>query len=110
MPLLMFGAVAGLFTLPSMCNSTKDLTADPIAELIKRYDQHTHFTVLLYDMDEVGTFNKDYKQRYRVLYDSADSYAQARSIYLQNRRFKLGSPADENVDDLYDDPYLDPYE
>lgn len=27
-----------------------------------------------------------------VLYDSADSYAQTRQIYLQNRRFKLGVP------------------
>ena len=25
-----------------------------------------------------------------VLYDSADSYSQARGIYLQNRRFELG--------------------
>jgi phospholipid-binding lipoprotein MlaA len=28
-----------------------------------------------------------------ILYDSADSYAQARLIYLQNRRFKLGDEA-----------------
>ena len=43
-----------------------------------------------------------------VLYDSADSYAQSRSIYLQNRRFELegSAPADE---DPYTDPYLDPY-
>ncbi|MFC3117604.1 hypothetical protein ACFOHS_02100 [Jhaorihella thermophila] len=25
-----------------------------------------------------------------ILYDSADSYAQLRTIYLQNRRFELG--------------------
>lgn len=30
-----------------------------------------------------------------VLYDSADSYAQARQIYLQNRRFNLGDAAPE---------------
>lgn len=40
-----------------------------------------------------------------VLYESADSYAQARSLYLQNRRFKLGM----TPDDAYLDPYLDPY-
>lgn len=40
-----------------------------------------------------------------VLYESADSYAQSRSIYLQNRRFELGSS-----DDVADDPYLDPYQ
>ena len=40
-----------------------------------------------------------------ILYDSADSYAQARILYLQNRRFKLG---DEEEPDYYD-PYEDPY-
>ena len=36
-----------------------------------------------------------------VLYESADSYAQARLIYLQNRRFELGQEAV--------DAYIDPY-
>ena len=39
-----------------------------------------------------------------VLYDSADSYAQTRLLYLQNRRFELGQSA-TNEDD-----FLDPYE
>ena len=38
-----------------------------------------------------------------VLYDSADSYAQARLIYLQNRRFELG----EAAADAYIDPYAE---
>ncbi len=37
-----------------------------------------------------------------VLYDSADSYAAARSLYLQNRRFKVGNGGS--------DAYLDPYD
>ncbi|MEL7176774.1 MAG: VacJ family lipoprotein [Pseudomonadota bacterium] len=41
-----------------------------------------------------------------ILYDSADSYAQARLIYLQNRRFKLG--VDSSGTDL--DPFEDPYD
>ena len=37
-----------------------------------------------------------------VLYDSADSYAQARLLYLQNRRFDLGEvPSDESFEDPY---------
>lgn len=47
-----------------------------------------------------------------VLYDSADSYAQARLLYLQNRRFELGqidTPTAENPDDGFIDPYEDPY-
>ncbi len=37
-----------------------------------------------------------------VLHDSADSYAASRSLYLQNRRFKVGSGGSE--------AYLDPYD
>lgn len=49
-----------------------------------------------------------------VLYDSADSYAQSRLIYLQSRRFELGGDGDAIYDDPYAieaaDPYEDPYE
>lgn len=46
-----------------------------------------------------------------VLYDSADSYAQARLLYLQNRRFKLGGPAGASAgDDPLSDPFFDPYD
>ena len=37
-----------------------------------------------------------------ILYDSADSYAQTRLLYLQNRRFELGqTPGDETFEDPY---------
>lgn len=39
-----------------------------------------------------------------ILYDSADSYAQARLLYLQNRRFELGQQAAGGEDD-----FIDPY-
>ncbi len=38
-----------------------------------------------------------------ILYESADSYAQARLLYLQNRRFELGQTVSE-------DDFFDPYE
>jgi phospholipid-binding lipoprotein MlaA len=41
-----------------------------------------------------------------VLYESADSYVQSRSIYLQNRRFELGGSGSDDYLDPYDDPYL----
>lgn len=37
-----------------------------------------------------------------ILYESADSYAQARSLYIQNRRFKLGNGSGGEFDDPYD--------
>ncbi|SLN28664.1 putative phospholipid-binding lipoprotein MlaA precursor [Roseovarius litorisediminis] len=45
-----------------------------------------------------------------ILYESADSYAQSRSIYLQNRRFELGKGVDDTYLDPYSDPYEDPYD
>ena len=42
-----------------------------------------------------------------LLYESADSYAQARLFYLQNRRFELGDVAGETYVDAYIDPYED---
>lgn len=50
----------------------------------------------------------------RLYYESADGYAQARLLYLQNRRYELrGEEEAEYLDpysDPYSDPYLDPYE
>lgn len=45
-----------------------------------------------------------------ILYDSADSYAQARSLYLQNRAFELGGGSSDAYLDPYDSPYEDPYD
>jgi phospholipid-binding lipoprotein MlaA len=39
-----------------------------------------------------------------VLYESADSYAQTRLLYLQNRRFELGDEVEADTYDPYDDP------
>lgn len=44
-----------------------------------------------------------------LLYESADSYAQARLLYLQNRRFALGAAGGADTDDTLLDPYEDPY-
>lgn len=45
-----------------------------------------------------------------ILYESADGYAQARIIYLQNRRFELAGSDGDDYSDPYTDPYSDPYE
>jgi phospholipid-binding lipoprotein MlaA len=44
-----------------------------------------------------------------VLYESADSYAQARILYLQNRRFELGVTVDDSDVDPFSDPFADPF-
>ena len=42
-----------------------------------------------------------------VLYESADSYAQMRSIFLQRRRFELGGQQEDAYFDPYDDIFDD---
>ena len=42
-----------------------------------------------------------------ILYESADSYAQLKLLYLQNRRFELGQTVKDDAD--FVDPYEDPY-
>jgi phospholipid-binding lipoprotein MlaA len=44
-----------------------------------------------------------------ILYESEDSYAQARILYLQNRRFELRGDAEPEYFDPYEDPYEEPY-
>jgi phospholipid-binding lipoprotein MlaA len=39
-----------------------------------------------------------------ILFDSADGYAQAQLLYLQNRRFELGQTA---TTDSFEDPYAE---
>lgn len=67
-------------------------------------------------MTALGLFSR-FGDRYRfsgtidsILYESADSYAQARILYLQNRRFELGGSEATGDEDPYADPYADPYE
>lgn len=45
-----------------------------------------------------------------LLYESADSYAQLRLIYLQNRRFELGETAGDANSQSAEDYYFDPYQ
>lgn len=40
-----------------------------------------------------------------IYYDSADSYAQARLLYLQNRRFQLGVSVAEKSDSVFEELY-----
>jgi len=85
-----------------------DMILDPVSYIIGQ-PEATYRTVaqggqILDTRNDLG------EQIDAVLYESADSYAQARLIYLQNRRFKLGQDASEDSFNLYDDPYLDTYE
>lgn len=80
-----------------------DFILDPVGAVLPSSARNV--TVPLYVADKVGDRNEFDDVISGILYDSEDSYVTARSLYLQNRRFKLqGSSVD--VGDL-EDPYAD---
>ncbi len=90
------GAVVDLVLNPvGHLTSGKDATAVLVTKVLSRLGDRARYS------DSVDS----------VLYDSADSYAQARLLYLQNRRFELGQTggADSDSGDGFIDPYEDPY-
>ena len=48
------------------CRSN-DFQKNPLDELIRDMTDEPVYSIMLYDMDEEGTFFKDYKHQYRIL-------------------------------------------
>ncbi len=81
-----------------------DVVIDPVNKLLPRSRRY---------IVPVASLAAKVGDRYRfrstvdsILYESADSYAQARLLYLENRRFELGvsAPAEDDLyEGLYDD-------
>jgi phospholipid-binding lipoprotein MlaA len=75
-----------------------DLFLDPFSHVLTAPQRRTVTAIRIADeVSERGQFSGTYDS---VLYGSADSYAQLRLLYLQNRRFELGMqpPAEEAID------------
>ena len=112
MTLARWGAPEGAYVeLPLLGPSTErdaigtavDLFTNPLSYTLDVPQSRARTTVRV--LDVVGTRDRLGNVIDSVLYDSADSYAQTRLIYLQNRRFEVGGDAE----DAYSDPYEDPY-
>jgi phospholipid-binding lipoprotein MlaA len=89
------GTFVNLFTNP--------LTFAPVRII----DNIGVYAEVLRRLGDRGRFSDTYDS---ILYESADSYAQTRVIYLQNRKFELARGKDGAYFDVYSDPYADPYE
>jgi len=88
------GVVANFFTNPLTFAPTRPVENIGVwAELLERMGDRGNFS------DTVDS----------ILYESADSYAQSRIIYLQNRRFELAGDDPDSYLEAYDDPYADIY-
>lgn len=82
-----------------------DVALNPFIVILQ--DPQQYIGIVAYILDAMGNRYEYDSVIESILYQSADSYSQARSIYTQNRRYELGMDAE----DLYLDPYSDdPYE
>lgn len=112
MTLARWGAPEGAYVeLPLLGPSTErdtlgrvvDLFTNPLSYTLDRPERNIGTAARV--LDRVGDRDRLGDTIDSVLYDSADSYAQTRLIYLQNRRFQIG----DDAQDPYSDPYEDPY-
>ncbi|WP_244867711.1 MlaA family lipoprotein [Vannielia litorea] len=79
-----------------------DVLLNPLQGVIKAEDQRKITVIKV--MSRAGDRAKYSETVDSVLYDSADSYAQSRIIYLQNRRGQTGdtAAAEAEADEVYD--------
>lgn len=78
-----------------------DILTDPANNLVSSRDR-AYITGIRLGA-KVGNRQRFAQTYESILYDSADSYAQSRLIYLQNRHFELGE--EDQVFDPNEDPY-----
>lgn len=118
--LYVWGAQEGAFVeLPLLGPSTQrdaagvlvDFFLNPIGYGDVLPDNLTTYAEIIQRMGDRGRFADTVDS---ILYESEDSYAQSRVIYLQNRRFELVGAGGETYADPYDDilpddTYEDPY-
>ncbi len=96
--------VLGPSTARDAFGKVVDYAINPVAILVKSPESYALTAAKLADSVVSRERHADIVDS--VLHDSADSYAQARLLYLQNRRYDLGQKAaDETAIDPYEDPY-----
>lgn len=84
-----------------------DIAIDPLGNLLPRAEEGAlRVARVLARFDDRYTYSEFVDE---ILYQSADSYAQSRLLYLQNRRFNLQGGKTEQYLDPYEDPYADTY-
>lgn len=92
--------VVGPSTARDTAGMVVDYAINPLNFLLKS-PESTVVTVA-HAADKIGSRSRHSETVDSILYDSADAYAQARLLYLQNRHYALGqAPADETFEDPY---------
>jgi phospholipid-binding lipoprotein MlaA len=94
--------VLGPSTQRDFAGTVVDVILDPVGQLVGSPESYYVTGARL--GGQIGNRQRFADTFESILYDSADSYVQARLLYLQNRRFELGQDSEEIID-----PYEDPY-
>lgn len=93
--------IAGPTTQRDLAGSVVDLILDPVGSVLNSPEQE--YVLGIKTFSAAGSRVTYSSTINDILYNSADSYAQLRLYYLQNRHFELGEEA--AVIDPYEDPY-----
>ena len=80
-----------------------DIVANPVGAIFP--NAPTYVGTVAKIGSKLGDRNRYSETVDSVLYGSADGYAQARLLYMQNRRFELGQTV--TSDDSFEDPYAE---
>ncbi len=97
----------GPSTARDAVGSVVDVAMNPVRLALPQREANAAAAIKL--LSRIGDRDRFSETVESILYDSADSYAQARLLYLQNRRFTLERGAGTTSEDEYIDPYEDPY-
>ena len=102
--------LAGPSTARDTVGMAVDIVLNPVRLALP--DKEATAATVMKLFSRLGDRNRYSETVDSILYESADSYAQARLLYLQNRRFELGqtdAAGEGTGDDGFIDPYEDPY-
>ena len=100
----------GPSTTRDFAGTLVDLAANPVSLAVPQPE--SNISIVAKAASRLGDRARYSETVESVLYGSADSYAQLRLLYLQNRRFELGQTdgaASDGGNDGFVDPYEDPY-
>lgn len=100
--------LAGPSTLRDTVGMVVDTAFDPVSRALPVREANAARAIRLFSrLGDRARFSDTVDS---LLYDSADSYAQARLLYLQNRRFTLSrGKAVGGADGASEDGFIDPY-
>jgi phospholipid-binding lipoprotein MlaA len=100
--------LAGPSTARDTVGMIVDTALDPVSRVLPVREANAARAIRLFS--RLGDRDRFSDTVDSLLYDSADSYAQARLLYLQNRRFTLSrGRAPDGTETASDDGFIDPY-